>query len=41
MLVERPYLLLYRTEPDADEGRIADVQIIRVVDGRRDLKRLF
>jgi toxin ParE1/3/4 len=41
MLVERPYVLLYRTEPDADEGGIDAVEIVRVVDGRRDLRRLF
>lgn len=37
MPVERPYLILYRTEPDTDEGDVAKVEIIRVVDGRRDL----
>ncbi len=37
MLVEAPYLLLYRTNPDTDEGPIDAVEIIRIVDGRRDL----
>jgi toxin ParE1/3/4 len=41
MLIEAPYLLLYRTEPDADEGPIESVEIIRVVDGRRDLRSIF
>lgn len=41
MLVEVPYLLLYRTDPDTDEGPIGAVEIIRVVDGRRDLHGLF
>lgn len=41
MLVEAPYLLLYRTEPDTDEGPIQTVEIVRVLDGRRDLSRLF
>lgn len=41
MLVEVPYLLLYRTDPNTDEGPIAAIEIIRVVDGRRDLHGLF
>jgi toxin ParE1/3/4 len=41
MLVEAPYLLLYRTAHDTDEGPIGAVEIIRVVDGRRDLRSLF
>ena len=41
MLVEAPYLLLYRTEPDTDEGAITAVEIVRVLDGRRDMGGLF
>lgn len=41
MLVEAPYLILYRTEPDTDDGPVGVVEIIRVVDGRRDLAGLF
>lgn len=41
MLVETPYLLLYRTDPDTDEGPIAAVEIIRIIDGRRDLHGIF
>ncbi|KPF95714.1 plasmid stabilization protein [Rhodopseudomonas sp. AAP120] len=47
MLVERPYLILYRTEPDTDEGPVRkveivrNVEIVRVVDGRRDLNALI
>lgn len=41
MLIEPPFLLLYRTVPDSDEGTIELVEIVRVVDGRRDLTRLF
>ena len=41
MLVERPYVILYRTRPDADEGAIETVEIVRVIDGRRDLIALF
>ena len=40
MLVESPYVILYRTEPDTDEGPIAVVEIVRVLDGRRDLSSL-
>ncbi len=41
MLVEAPYLLLYRTDPDTDEGAIDAVEIVRVLDGRRDMGGLF
>ncbi|MHC2438400.1 type II toxin-antitoxin system RelE/ParE family toxin [Bradyrhizobium sp. USDA 4451] len=41
MLVEAPYLLLSRTQPDADDGPIRSVEIVRIVDGRRDLTTLF
>jgi toxin ParE1/3/4 len=41
MLVETPYLLLYSTDPDTDEGPIGAVEIIRVVDARRDLRGIF
>lgn len=41
MLVEAPYLIMYRTEPDTDEGPIALVEIVRIIDGRRELSHLF
>lgn len=41
MLVAAPFVLLYETVPDADDGPIELVEIVRVVDGRRDLNRLF
>jgi toxin ParE1/3/4 len=41
MLVEGPYLVLYETQPDTDDGTVDAVAIIRVVDGRRDLTALF
>jgi len=41
MLVETPYLILYETHPDSEEGRIDQVEIVRIVDGRRDLTNLF
>ena len=41
MLVEAPYLILYRTDPDTDESPVGTVEIVRVVDGRRDLGGIF
>jgi len=41
MLVDGPYLILYETHPDSDEGAIDEVEIVRIVDGRRNLKSLF
>ena len=41
MLVERPYLILFETHPGTDDGPVDRVEIIRVVDGRRDLTHLF
>jgi len=41
MLVEGSYLLLYQTHPDTDSGRIAKVEIVRVIDGRRNLSAQF
>lgn len=41
ILVEGAYLVLYETHPDNDEGPIESVEIVRVVDGRRDLSRPF
>ena len=41
ILIEGPYLILYETHPDSDEGRINSAEIVRIVDGRRNLKNLF
>ncbi len=41
MAVEGPYLVLYETHPDTDDGQVDAVEIVRVVDGRRDLAILF
>ncbi|UIK01347.1 type II toxin-antitoxin system RelE/ParE family toxin (plasmid) [Rhizobium leguminosarum] len=41
MLVEAPYVILYETLPDTDEGEVHAVEIVRVVNGRRDLAALF
>ena len=38
ILVEDPYLILYETHPDTDDGPIDSVEIVRMVDGRRNLK---
>lgn len=41
VLVEGPYLILYETHPDTDDGPIDEVEVVRVVDGRRDLTSPF
>jgi toxin ParE1/3/4 len=41
MMVARPYLVLYAIHPDADDQAVETVEIVRVVDARRDLRRLF
>jgi toxin ParE1/3/4 len=41
MLVEGEYLVLYETHPDSDEDGIDAVEIVRIVDGRRNLKNLI
>ena len=41
IMVERPYLVLYQTHPDADDGPVDTVEIVRVVDARRDMTNLF
>lgn len=41
MLIEAPFVILYETIPDADEGPVQSVQIVRVIDGRRDIANLF
>lgn len=37
-LVEGPYLILFETEPDTDEGPVEWVEIVRVMDTRRNLQ---
>jgi toxin ParE1/3/4 len=39
--VETPYLILFETHPDEDEGAIDRGEILRVVDGRRNLSNLI
>ena len=41
MLVEGTYLILFETHPDTDDGPIDHIEIVRDVDGRRDLTSLF
>jgi len=41
MLVEFPYLILYSTAHDTDKGPVNEVQIVRILDGRRELSHLF
>jgi len=41
MLIAGRYLVLYETHPDTDEGPLDAVEIVRVIDGRRDLPTLF
>ena len=41
MLVETPFVILYETVPDADAGPVISVEIVRIVNGRQDLRSLF
>jgi len=41
MLVETPYLILYAVVPDTDDGPVDAVEIVRLIDGRRDLANQF
>ena len=41
LLVEGPYLILYETHPDTDDGPITEVEIVRILHGRRDLPSLL
>jgi toxin ParE1/3/4 len=41
MLVENPYLVFYQLTPDAENESVERVEILRVLDGRRDLLRLL
>ena len=41
ILIEGPYLILYETHPDTDDGTIDAVEIVRIVDGHRNLNNLL
>ena len=40
-LVHRPYLALYAIHPDSSDIAVHVVEIVRIIDGRRDLCHLF
>jgi toxin ParE1/3/4 len=40
MLTQWPWILLYETIPDANEGEVLRIEVVRVLDGRRDLTSL-
>jgi toxin ParE1/3/4 len=39
-MIQRPYLVLYAIHPDTNDATVDEVEIVRIVDGRRDLPRL-
>lgn len=41
ILVQGNYLVLYETHPDTDEGLVDWVEVVSIVDGRRDLTDWF
>ena len=41
MMTDWPYVLLYETLPDEEDGQVKFVEVVRVLDGRRDLSSLF
>jgi toxin ParE1/3/4 len=41
LLIERHFLILYETHPNTDEEPVEAVEIVSIVDGRRDLTELF
>ena len=41
VLVEGHYLVLYELHPDNDEGAVDAIEVVSIVDGRRDLEGLF
>jgi toxin ParE1/3/4 len=41
VLVQGNYLVLYETHPDTDEGPVDWVEVVSIVDGRRDLADWF
>jgi toxin ParE1/3/4 len=41
MLVHSPYVVLYQTHPDTDDGPVDVVENVSVIDGRRDLSGLI
>jgi toxin ParE1/3/4 len=41
LLIQRPYLVLYEVHTDENDLTVDAVEVVRIVDGRRDLRRLF
>ncbi len=41
ILIEKNYLIFYQIKPNDENADVTDIEIIRIVDGRRDLKALF
>jgi len=41
ILVEGVYVIFYRHSPDTDQGPIREVEIVRILHGRRDLASVF
>jgi toxin ParE1/3/4 len=41
LLIEGHFLILYETHPNSNEGPVETVEIVSIVDGRRDLTELF
>ncbi len=41
LLIEGNFLVLYEAHPNTDEGPVEAVEIVSIVDGRRDLTMLF
>jgi toxin ParE1/3/4 len=41
LLIEGHYLVLYEIHPDSDEGPVDWIEIVSVVDGRRDLSAVL
>jgi toxin ParE1/3/4 len=41
LLIEGHFLVLYQTHPDSNDGPVDVVEIVSIVDGRRDLTELF
>ncbi len=40
VLVEKPYLIFYRTDPESESGLIRSAEIVRIVHGGRELTGL-
>lgn len=41
MVLDAPYLILYRIEPDDDSSPVTQVEVVRIIDGRRELSAVL